>query len=488
MLGKGHLLTLRVALLCIATFALAVQAPAATAHAGWGRPSGNRSSLSHAARCVGARRSGRSGKPTKHCLAKRRSPTPLRSRSRRSSTKLSAPRSSGVVGATVWSAATAGEPAPAAPVVEQSPVSPAPIVEAEQSPPSEPEAPAQEPEPSPSGEPTPEPTPASSEPEPAPSPSEAESTVGSETSVAPRFFSSTSFWNEAVPVGALLDPGSVGMVGALDAGIARAQEEKKNVPSIDTTAWSVPVYTVPQGQPTVKVALEPVSRSLALQAAWEAVPLPAGARPATGVDKHLVVWQPSTDKLWEFWKLEHTIAGWRASWGGAIQSVSSNSGVYGPQSWSGAKTGWGASATSLSIAGGLITLEDLQRGAIGHALAMAIPAPRGGVYASPAQRTDGWSTAPTSIPEGAHLRLDPNLDLASLHLPKMTLMLAEAAQRYGIFVRDAAAKVVFYGQDPTPTGTNPYLGSTGYYEGKTAQQIMAAFPWSHLQVLQMELH
>jgi hypothetical protein len=119
---------------------------------------------------------------------------------------------------------------------------------------------------------------------------------------------------------------------------------------------------------------------------------------------------------------------------------------------------------------------------------MAIPTPRAELYASPAQRTDGWSTASTSIPEGTHLRLDPSLDLASLKLLKVTLMMAEAAQRYGILVRDKAANVVFYAQDPTPTGTNPYTGSSGYYEGKSAQQIMAAFPWSHLQLLQMELH
>jgi hypothetical protein len=74
---------------------------------------------------------------------------------------------------------------------------------------------------------------------------------------------------------------------------------------------------------------------------------------------------------------------------------------------------------------------------------MAIPSPRAELYASPAQRTDGWVTAPDSIPEGTHLRLDPNLDLASLKLPRFTLMLAEAAQKYGIFVRDTAGNVAF---------------------------------------------
>jgi hypothetical protein len=171
-----------------------------------------------------------------------------------------------------------------------------------------------------------------------------------------------------------------------------------------------------------------------------------------------------------------------------MQAVSANHGVYGPEAWSGATTSWGASASSLPIAGGLITLEDLERGEINHALAIAVPNVREGVYASPAQRTDGYSTELSSLPEGAHLRLDPTLDLAALHLSPFTLMVAEAAQRYGIFVRDRASNIAFYAQDPTPTGTEPYRGSHGYFEGKSPSQLLASFPWSHLQLLKMELH
>ncbi len=277
------------------------------------------------------------------------------------------------------------------------------------------------------------------------------------------------------------------MVSALGRQIAKEAELKRG-PYINTSSWSVPVYTVPANQPVVKVTLEKSLRALTLQAAWTAVPLPSNAKPAAGSDEHLVVWQPSTDRLWEFWHLQLIGSVWQAGWGGAIQNVSSSSGAYGPTSWVGALTEWGASASSLSIAGGLITLEDLQSGHINHALAMAVPNPRAVVYASPAQRTDGWSLEPNSLPEGAHLRLDPNLDLAALRLPKLTLMMAEAAQRYGIVVRDTARDVTFYGQDPTPTGTEPYTGAHGYYEGKTPQQLLASFPWNHLQLLKMELH
>ena len=303
-----------------------------------------------------------------------------------------------------------------------------------------------------------------------------------------RFFSATSFWNESVPADAPLDPSSTAIVGAFENEIAKAEKAKKGLPSINTTAWSVPIYTVPAGQPTVRVTHAGTSSATALQSAWDAVPLPAGAQPAAGTDKHLVVWQPSSGRLWEFWHLEDVGASWRASWGGAMRNASSDSGAYGPGAWPGAASNWGASASSLSIAGGLITLEDLEKGEINHALAVAIPNPRAGVYASPAQRTDGGSTEPLSLPEGAHLRLEPGLDLASLHLPRLTLMMAEAAQRYGIFIRDTASNVAFYAQDPIPTGANPYAGAQGYFEGESPAQLLASFPWSHLQLLKMQLH
>ena len=309
-----------------------------------------------------------------------------------------------------------------------------------------------------------------------------------------RFFAPTSVWNDPVPADASLDSSSTAIVKALNSRISR-ERSAGGGPGINTTDWSVPIYTVPADQPTVAVALvDTPAPAPALQAAWDTVPLPADARPAAGTDKHLVVWQPSTDRLWEFLGLRDGAQGWQATWGGAMQKVSSDPGVYeqgawsGLEPWPGAERLWGASASSLSIAGGLITLEDLEWGQINHALAMAVPNVRAGVYAAPAQRTDGKATNPLTLPEGAHLRLNPTLDLAALHLPRFTLMLAEAAQRYGIVVRDGASHVTLYAQDPTPTGANPYIGPDGYFEGESPVQLLASFPWQYLQLLPMELH
>lgn len=86
------------------------------------------------------------------------------------------------------------------------------------------------------------------------------------------------------------------------------------------------------------------------------------------------------------------------------------------------------------------------------------------------------------------MRLDPNLDLASLHLSKVTMMIAEAAQRYGIFVINRAKNVSFNAEDPTPSGMEPYGGPDGYFEGLSPRMLLSGFPWNHLELLKMELH
>jgi hypothetical protein len=301
-----------------------------------------------------------------------------------------------------------------------------------------------------------------------------------------RLFSSSSFWNTSPPLDAPLDSSSAAVIGAFDQVIA-AEQAAGSGPWIGTTNYSVPIYTVPANQPTVQIKLEHAPEP-ALSLAWRAVPLPPTAKPAAGSDGVLVLSQPSTGRLWEFWRLRDGPGGWHAVWGGAIRHVSSNPGVFGAGAWPGAQPWWGVSASSLSIAGGVITLEDLEHGKIEHALAMAIPGVRANVYTSPAQRTDGKSTDPLALPEGAHLRLNPNLNLTALHLPRLTLMIAEAAQRYGIFIRDGAGNVQFFAQDPSALPSNPYAGPQGYFEGESPNQLLSFFPWSELQLLKMKLH
>jgi hypothetical protein len=105
------------------------------------------------------------------------------------------------------------------------------------------------------------------------------------------------------------------------------------------------------------------------------------------------------------------------------------------------------------------------------------------VFRWPAQRTDGWINGGLVVPEGMRFRLDPTLDIASLHLPPLVRMLAEAAQRYGIVVRDKSGGVTFYAEDPAPLGANPYAGDNGFFGGDYPNHLLARFPWSRLQAL-----
>jgi hypothetical protein len=299
-----------------------------------------------------------------------------------------------------------------------------------------------------------------------------------------RLFARTGFWNKALAAGAALEPRSAEMVARLSGEVAQEQASKRG-PWINTTSYGVPIVTVDASQPTTTVTLDHAPDA-ALSGAWSSVPLPPSAQAAQGSDGYMVVWQPSTDRMWEFWQLSRQSDGWHASWGGAMMHVSTNAGVYGPEAWPGAKPWWGATASSLALAGGVMSIEELRRGRINHALAIALPEVRAGVYASPAQRSDGRSSDPLALPEGAHLRLDPGLDLSTLSMPPVVREMAVAAQRYGILVRDVAANVAFIAQDPSGTGGDPY--TNGFFEGKYPSELLASFPWTHLQVLKLDLH
>jgi hypothetical protein len=148
---------------------------------------------------------------------------------------------------------------------------------------------------------------------------------------------------------------------------------------------------------------------------------------------------------------------------------------------------WGATATSMPLLGGLMRLDELRAGRIDHALAIGLPETRAGVFSWPAQRTDGNVDSAAAIPEGLRFRLDPRLDLDRLPMAPIVRQMARAAQRYGIVVRDRAGAVAFVAEDPTPTGANPFAGPAGFFGGQYISQLLAAFPWAHLQALRTDL-
>jgi hypothetical protein len=299
-----------------------------------------------------------------------------------------------------------------------------------------------------------------------------------------RLFAPDSVWDAPLPSNAPLDPSNATLVKTLRATVAQNVAAGWG-PWIATTQ-TTSLYTVPADQRTVRVALDPASWKAGLQQTFEAVPIPPNAEPGGGPDAHLTIWQPSTDRLWELWLARKAADGWHASFGGAIANVSSSPGYFDSNSWPGlSQPWWGATATSLPAIAGTMMIDELQAGVIPHALAIAIPTARAKTYSLPAQRTDGASTDPRSIPEGARFRLDPKLDLSKLNLPPMTRAMAVAAQRYGMIVRDVTNHAIsFFAENPTPSGVDPYAA---LYGSPYPNAVINAFPWDHLQLVKMTL-
>jgi hypothetical protein len=277
-----------------------------------------------------------------------------------------------------------------------------------------------------------------------------------------RPFTPTSPWNAAIPANPALDDDSAFVVSKLVGDLPAYG------PWINTTTYSAPIYRVGASQSNVHVIAD--TTNTLVQGWFNSVPLPSDARPARGNDGELILWQPSTDTLWEFWQLHKDASGrWHASWGGRIDHASLSSGVYASH--------YGASASSMSLYGSEITVDDVQSGAINHAIGLGVPntALR---YVAPATWTDGKTHG--GIPIGSRLQLNPAIDVASLHLSRIATMIAKAAQKYGILVRETSGAVSFYAQDPSNLPSDPWPGFLG---GLSPKQALAGFPWASLRVV-----
>jgi hypothetical protein len=269
-----------------------------------------------------------------------------------------------------------------------------------------------------------------------------------------------------------IDPTSRALVATLN------QDVVAHGSFLNTTSYSTPIYTVSADQPRVPYVINSTSSVVGRvrQEFVGGVPIPAGAHPSLGTDGQMTIWQPATDTLWELYQAQRVGGAWHGHWGAVMPQVSRNPGVF-PRLPGGVFIS--TTASGLPLVGGLITLADLRRGRIDHALQLGIPETRRSVSSRPATTTDGVNAGPGSIPEGARFRLPASLNVASLHLPPLARMLAAAAQRYGVVVIDQSGSVAFRGQDPL--GSNAWARALG---GRSTASVIGQFPWRQLELVQ----
>jgi hypothetical protein len=260
------------------------------------------------------------------------------------------------------------------------------------------------------------------------------------------------------------------------------------------------LYTVGPDQARVPVVLDNNDASLKATLA-AGVPIPDEAQAAGGTDGQMIIYQPSTDTMWEFWRASRDLNGvWHATWGGVIPNVSQNPGHYEDIVGASASGGyverhtWGGPSSSIPNLPGLITVDQLRSGVIGHALVFATWANKPNEWVYPAQRTDGRCRGAnlqycSEIPQGARFRLDPKFDVSSIAHPVVRMM-AKAVQDYGMVLNNTTGSgVSFYAEGwrgHVPI-VNPYYGTEGLFKADPSQllttQFMREFPWERLQML-----
>lgn len=291
------------------------------------------------------------------------------------------------------------------------------------------------------------------------------------TQAANTYFASTSFWNTKVTNAPL---------SADQSDVSKLTQQIATYGTyFNTWQYSVPVWVASASQSTITVI---DTDDGFMTSRWGPVPWPSNATAAAGTDAHCVIWQPSTNKMWEFFGTAGTYPNITARHGGVITNVSSSNGIF--------PNPYGATATGLPLVGGLVTLAEADQIAanpnyvIPHAIALAVPKVAT-YHVAPATRHD--ANAPggaVAIPEGRRFKLpanyDPNVSIPSA--PPLTKALARAVRDYGMVLRDASGVVTLYGEDAKTRSTSPW--TSALYGNKAGYEVLNSFPWSQLQVLE----
>jgi hypothetical protein len=141
-------------------------------------------------------------------------------------------------------------------------------------------------------------------------------------------------------------------------------------------------------------------------------------------DRHVLVLQRGTCKLYELYAARRAGAGWDAD-SGAVFNLRSN--ALRPEGWT------SADAAGLPIMPLLVRYDEVRAGRIDHALRMTVARTQRG-YIHPATHVASDDSDPSLPPMGLRLRLRASYSLAGFH--GESLVILRALKRYGLIVAD----------------------------------------------------
>lgn len=305
-------------------------------------------------------------------------------------------------------------------------------------------------------------------------------------------FASLSIYNSSSPLNTKI-PGSMQVDQSSDEYIQKLISGAGTSQSllIQVGQYSATVFVVDENTPRTDVKLHCGDWWEMGVNTLKEVPIPEYAEPAydsdgedepiqkgvcaeeSAQDNHMIIIDRTTGCEYDFWQARKEDGNWVASWGNAIELT--DDGIY--------DKGLSTRGSGFAFLGGVIWPDELANGEINHALVFSYPFTKSGGPVAPATDSDGTITDAFSLPEGALVRLNPDLDLSTLNLSPPEMTIAKALQEYGMYLVDSGGEtgIALYAIDPESVASNPYEGILPDED----YPVLSNIPLNELQVMQL---
>jgi hypothetical protein len=200
-------------------------------------------------------------------------------------------------------------------------------------------------------------------------------------------------------------------------------------PDFGAAQYGLPYVVVPPTQSRVRMSFTYANESDPGPYPFPPdVPIQGG--PTASGDRHAIVLEQGTCRLYETWSTYPAGGGFNAG-SGALFDLTSN--TLRPDGWT------SATASGLPLFPGLARPEEvLDQGELRHALVFTA-GPTAHSYVHPATHSSGTSSAAGAPPMGTRVRLRKDFDLSGYH--GASLVILRGLQRYGMFVVDNAPAI-----------------------------------------------
>ncbi|HEY2216586.1 MAG TPA: hypothetical protein VGH21_03760 [Solirubrobacteraceae bacterium] len=216
---------------------------------------------------------------------------------------------------------------------------------------------------------------------------------------------------------AQVDPNSAAYIDSIGASLHLHADFGTN------PSYGIPYSVVARNQPKVPIEFS----EYGAESERGPYPVPTTA-PIEGAgdegDRHVLVLQRGSCKLYELYAASHAGSGWEAG-SGAVFNLRSN--ALRPEGWT------SADAAGLPILPLLARYPEVHAGQINHALRVTVPRTQAG-YIHPATHLASSSDDPSLPPMGLRLRLKAGFGLGRYH--GQALVILRALERYGLIVAD----------------------------------------------------